>query len=80
MTGEIRSRQNSGSIQGSRRATWILDCEPEEIMRRHFRTIAGIVFLAAWVVAAAPEPGLKSALDTIKPAADPRSHQGPRVG
>ena len=37
-------------------------------MRRHFRTMTGIVFLTPWIVAAAPEPGLKSALDTIKPA------------
>ncbi len=52
--------------------------EPEEIMRRHVRITGGIVFLAIWVVAAAPEPGLKSALDTIKADGDPRSHQGPR--
>jgi len=36
-------------------------------MGRHVRRIVGIVFLAAWVMGAAPEPGLKSALESIKP-------------
>ena len=42
--------------------------ELEDNMRRHFSIIVGIVFLAACAVAAAPEPGLKPALDIIKPA------------
>ena len=41
--------------------------KPDEIMRRHFRTVAGFVFLAAGLVAAAPVPGLKTALDAVKP-------------
>ena len=43
--------------------------ELKTIMRRHFRSIAGIVFLTVLIVAAAaPEPGLSSALEVIKPA------------
>lgn len=37
-------------------------------MRRHFRTITATLFLTPCIVAAAPEPGLKTALDIIKPA------------
>ena len=50
-----------------RRATWILDCETRLDHATSLRTLAGVVFLAAWVVGAAPDPGLKTALDTIKP-------------
>jgi Zn-dependent M28 family amino/carboxypeptidase len=42
--------------------------EPGEKLRHHLRALVAIVFLAACAIAAAPEPGLKSALDTIKPA------------
>jgi Zn-dependent M28 family amino/carboxypeptidase len=43
--------------------------ELETIIRRRFRSIAGIVFLTVLIVAAAaPEPGLSSALEVIKPA------------
>ncbi len=37
-------------------------------MRRQSRKIAGVLFLAVWAAGAAPDPGLKSALDTIQPA------------
>jgi Zn-dependent M28 family amino/carboxypeptidase len=36
-------------------------------MRRHVPRMVSIVFLAAWVAGAAPDPGLVTALDCIKP-------------
>ena len=36
-------------------------------MRRHVPRMVGIVFLAGWFAGAAPDPGLVTALDSIKP-------------
>src|SRR6202034_1196116 len=66
------SRQNVNRTHPRERAAvhrGIATGELEKTMPRLFRTIFGIVFLAACAIAAAPEPGLKSAIDLIKPAA-----------
>jgi Zn-dependent M28 family amino/carboxypeptidase len=65
--GTTETELNARALQSYLPSHFVKD-EPEEIMRRHVRCMVGIAFLAGFATGAAPDAGLKSALETVKPA------------